>query len=619
MLVGLGVLVLVVASKFVPDPFIAFAQGVVDGSDLAQNAFAGGRMFWGYEAANLLHFGLATLAVGVLLWILNRQMASDKLKVNPASLRLATLALIRLVALDLYAAHGRFNPASDIALSPTNPANIPPVVKFINEREGIDNDTTHHAPRTTFRFTTFTNGEQTFWANVGMYYGWQDIRGYDSIIPRQYAQLMEQILPQQDHALLYNRIGPLRSDLSTMVYGDPYAVLDNPLLDLLNVKYVLTEQIIPNPTWKEIYRDPAIAVYENQEVIARVYRALHRPPRQGRADGSETAIAQSPELKSLNFKESALIEETPADPAALVPASPQLREASISRATANEVFVDINLSDRGWLILSDGWFPGWKAYLRPFGTGENEEIETPIYRADGALRAVYLPKDGQWTVRFVYTPMSFKLGIYVSFLALMSTILLCGYWAWGRFYRPAGQEGDVHLVAKNTLVPTILNLTNKVIDFAYAMMYVRLLGKEGTGQWYFVVAIYGVFEIVSRYGLGTLLTRDVAEDKNRSSRYLTNITVLRTWFWLISMPILALVMWVYWAIGGTDFKLAIGSFTLIDAQNLQGIGSKEIQAIALLAFSMLFSNWADGLSNCFNALKRWNILPGWRPPPTWSR
>ena len=92
-----------------------------------------------------------------------------------------------------------------------------------------------------WRFTTFNvPGEKTFNANVGMYYGWQDIRGYDSIIPRQYAQLMNRIQPQ-DNELLYNRIAPLYAEQG----GDVYAVLDNPLLDLLNVKYVLTEHAHP--------------------------------------------------------------------------------------------------------------------------------------------------------------------------------------------------------------------------------------------------------------------------------------------------------------------------------------------------------------------------------------
>ncbi|MFN8446756.1 MAG: oligosaccharide flippase family protein [Caldilineaceae bacterium] len=608
-LAGLAILAVLALSKFYPAPFVAFAQRIVDGSDLAQNAFADGRMFWGYQAGNLLHFGLVAVGSGLLIGIISYAYKEIGRWGDKGSRKLLTslspYLLIAFAALDLYAAHGRFNPSSDVSLSPLRPENIPPVVKFINEREGIDlaiRNSQSATQNPQFRFTTFqATDEQTFWANVGMYYGWQDLRGYDSVIPRQYAQLMEQIQPQAEHGLLYNRIAPLRGDLSAQATGDPYAVLNNPLLDLLNVKYVLTERYLPNPTWKEIYRDPSIAVYENQEVLPRTFIVPQVE------QSSNFPISN---LQSLDFRKTALIEQPPADPAALTPSSPQLREAQISRATANEVFVDVNLSDRGWLVLADAWFPGWKAYIRPFGAGENEEEETPIYRADGALRAVYIPKDGQWTVRFIYTPMSYKLGLYVSFLALMSTILLGGYWAWGRFYRPVGEAGDVHLVAKNTLIPTILSLTNKVLDFAYAAMYVRLLGKEGTGQWYFVVAIYGVFEIVSRYGLGTLLTRDVAEDKGRSSRYLTNVTILRTLFWLISMPILMAVIWVYWVIGGTDFKLALGPFTLIDAQNIQGIGMLEIQAIALLSLSMLFSNWADGLSNCFNAFEKMEYPAG---------
>ncbi|MEZ4676213.1 MAG: hypothetical protein R2932_18470 [Caldilineaceae bacterium] len=60
-----------------------------------------------------------------------------------------------------------------------------------------------------------------------------------------------------------------------------------------------------------------------------------------------------------------------------------------------------------------------------------------------------------------------------------------------------------------------------------------------------MVAVYGIFEIVSRYGLGTLLTRDVSADKHQSSRYLTNVVALRTLLWLVSLPLLGLVIWFY--------------------------------------------------------------------------
>ena len=614
-LAGLTTLLLVAASLFAPEPFIALGQRIVDGSDLAQMAFADGRMFWSYQAANLVQFGVFALGAGaVVAWMAKkRKLKIEDLRLDDgeagedeeigasdarSSGHLVTFAALLLIALtiaDLWLAHGRFNPASPTALSPLSEAGVPPVVAFINQREGAaDPQSPIVNPQSSmsfplWRFTTFdAPGDKTFNANVGMYYGWQDIRGYDSIVPRQYVEFMNRIAPQENE-LLYNRIAPLYSNVSGDVYGgDIYAVLDNPLLDLLNVKYLLTEHYAPNPSWEEIYRDESMGVYENREVMPRAFivpEARVVPP-------------QEQPLTSADLRDVVFIEETPAATNALTRAGPQVAEANISRYTANDVFVDVNLSDRGWLVLTDAYFRGWKAYIRPFGGGENQETELPILRADSAFRTVYLPEAGQWTVRFVYSPMSFKLGLYISFLAFMTMLFLLLYWAWGKYYRPEATEGDVRTVAKNSLVPMTLNLSNKVIDFAFAMLYVRLLGPEGTGKYYFVVALYGFFEIVSRYGLGTLLTRDVAADKNRSSRYLTNVLSLRTLLWAVSMPVLALVTWFYYNLGSW------GRF------DVQSIGLAEVAAIAIFGLAMLFANWADAFSSTFFAFEKMEYPAG---------
>ena len=193
--------------------------------------------------------------------------------------------------------------------------------------------------------------------------------------------------------------------------------------------------------------------------------------------------------------------------------------------------------------------------------------------------------------------MSFKLGLYVSFLAMMTLLMLLLYWLWGRYYRPEIEEHDVKRVAKNSLVPMGLSLFNKAIDFAFAMLYVRLLGPAGTGEWYFVVAIYGFFEIVSRYGLGTLMTRDVAADRNQSSRYLTNVLSLRTLLWAVCMPLLGLVVFGYWTVGNLW-------------PTLQAINVQEVQALLLLALAMLFANYADALSSMFMAFEKMEYPAG---------
>jgi len=227
-LAGIAILAVVAASLFMPEPFIQLAQRVVDSSDLAQFTFTDGRMFWGYQSLNLIKLGGWLLIAGLLVWGLARTR-------NAKTAQWLAIALIACVVLDLYSVHGRFNPASDITLSPTIAENQPPVVAFLNQHDPPDGNQP-------WRFTTFNRpGEKTLNANVGMYYGWHDIRGYDSVIPRQYVQFMDRIAPQENE-LLYNRIAPLYSNVAA------YDILDNPLLDLLNVKYVLTEHFIPNPT-----------------------------------------------------------------------------------------------------------------------------------------------------------------------------------------------------------------------------------------------------------------------------------------------------------------------------------------------------------------------------------
>ena len=586
---GLAALLVVAASFFIPAPFVNLAQRVVEGSDLAQSAYADGRMFWGYQSVGLARFGTVAAVSGLLLWLLirgNRNASPSREAVDGKPL-IATMqarvvgalpyAFIIVLFLDLYSVQGSFNPATRAALSPLK--NVPPVVQFINQREGVGSDPAiRYAP---FRFTTFDPpGSKTFNANVGMYYGWQDIRGYDSIILGQYVGLMNRIADQSGE-LLYNRIAPIYASGTPANGGNPYAALENPLLDLMGVRYILSELVVPNAdTWTKVYQDDAVRVYENLEAFPRAFiatEAVVLPP------------AEQPLLEA-DLRRTVFIEEQPIADNALIPSSPQIADTSISRYTANNVFIDVNLSDRGWLVLADAFAPGWKAYLRPFGAPEHDEQELTIHRANAAFRAVYLPESGQWTVRFTYSPMSFKIGLYISFLVAMLSLLLLGWWIWGRYYRPEVTANEVRTVAKNSVVPMGLNLANRAVYFVYAMFYLRVLAPEGAGQYAWVITVYGIFEILSRYGLGTLLTREVATDKDQSSRFLTNVLALRTFLWGGSLILMGLVVGGYWFRGN--------------------IGQAELRAVAVFALVMLFANWSDAFSSFFNAFEKMEYPAG---------
>ncbi len=570
LIAGAGALAAVVLSVFVPAPFVALGGRILAASDLARsNGFADAAMAWSYEAGVLAKFGAMAVLTGLVLWWAGRQPTTKPLPAGgaaPASGRPALwpAAACAVLVADLWLFGHAFNPATDPRLLEFKP----PVIAWLQAQRSTEQP---------WRLTSFDGpDEKTLNANSAMTYGLEDVRGYDSIIPRQYVEYMKRIHPQGE--LLYNRIAALYTRLGDRAN---YDVLDHPLLHLLGVRYVVTTHTIPNPGYRLAY-DGEVKVFENERAFPRAFIAA-----EAIAAADQTAALDA--LLRVDPARVVVIEGLAAE-ALPAPASPQLRQARISRYTPREVFVDVNLSDRGWLVLTDNFADGWKAYLRPFGvagegitaSGEAVEQQLPIYRADGTFRAVYIPQAGQWTVRFVYSPRSAILGLYGSFLAGITLILLLGWWAWGRLYR--GDRSEVGRVAKNSAVQMATALMARGIDFAFAMLRLRILSPAGEGAYAFAITFYTTFEIVTRFGLGTLLTRDVAKDCGQARRYLFNVIELRTLLWLASLPVMALVVLAYQR-GG---QLAPGT----------------AETIALFVAALLFANIADAISAVFFAYEQ---------------
>jgi hypothetical protein len=86
-----------------------------------------------------------------------------------------------------------------------------------------------------------------------------------------------------------------------------------------------------------------------------------------------------------------------------------------------------------YLVLRDGWYPEWRAYL--------DGAETPVYPADAAFRAVKVPA-GDHTVEFRYDPVSFRIGAWVSAGALLLILALSVYSPGGktRYIRPTASN-----------------------------------------------------------------------------------------------------------------------------------------------------------------------------------
>lgn len=89
--------------------------------------------------------------------------------------------------------------------------------------------------------------------------------------------------------------------------------------------------------------------------------------------------------------------------------------ATVGRPSPQEVTVDAFSHDGGYLVLTDLYFPGWRA------TVDGRPAE--ILRANYMFRAVELPP-GRHQVRFVYAPFPFFLGVVIAFSAFAACAFL---------------------------------------------------------------------------------------------------------------------------------------------------------------------------------------------------
>jgi hypothetical protein len=92
-----------------------------------------------------------------------------------------------------------------------------------------------------------------------------------------------------------------------------------------------------------------------------------------------------------------------------------LGHASVVERQANSVTVDVNTTSDCYLVLSDAYYPGWKAEMN----GRTAEIFPAYY----AFRGLPVPR-GRHTVRFRYEPWSFYTGLLASVLTMAASVLV---------------------------------------------------------------------------------------------------------------------------------------------------------------------------------------------------
>ncbi len=90
-------------------------------------------------------------------------------------------------------------------------------------------------------------------------------------------------------------------------------------------------------------------------------------------------------------------------------------EAKVTRPSVNEVTVEAEATQPSILVLTDVYFPGWRAEI----DGKAAEI----YRVNAVFRGVKVDA-GRHTVRFIFDPMNLKIGFALFTVGLIAIVFL---------------------------------------------------------------------------------------------------------------------------------------------------------------------------------------------------
>jgi Bacterial membrane protein YfhO len=175
----------------------------------------------------------------------------------------------------------------------------------------------------------------------------------------------------------------------------------------MNVRYFVRMGSTGQPD--PVYSDQHWKVYENRSCLPRawvVHQAVVEP-----SEDSVFGRLRDPGFDPLQI---ALVADNLGEN--LEPAVEGLQEeVRFESYRPNRLELRVQAGSHGLLVLSEMFFPGWKATV-------NGRV-SPIHKTDGLLRGIVIP-DGESRVILQYAPISIMIGAILTFLAPLATLTI---------------------------------------------------------------------------------------------------------------------------------------------------------------------------------------------------
>lgn len=216
-------------------------------------------------------------------------------------------------------------------------------------------------------FRIMTTDSRILPPNFSIMYALESIDLYDPLYLRRYGELiaaMERGEPNINPPFGFNRI------------ITPHAISSS-FLNLLNVKYILSLSDISSTRFRKVFSEGNTKIFENKENLPRAFFVKKIVS----ADNTQDAIEKLFKYSS-NLSEIAVVEGLRGEDLDF-----SKGEVVFESYNPNRIILKTKNSSAGFLVLTDAFFPSWKATI----VSGSERSLVKIYMSDFVFRGIFIP------------------------------------------------------------------------------------------------------------------------------------------------------------------------------------------------------------------------------------
>lgn len=253
----------------------------------------------------------------------------------------------------------------------------------------------------------FGFGDANIKTNFATYFKFYDPNYYDPLYNKRYAEVISYANTGIYPPTIKRSDIEIVDDITINKENDERR---QKLLNLLSIKYFIykNSQIPKNQLQqKTLWENKQWTIKINDHVLPKTYLV-----NSFEVEKNQKMILEKLFSSSFDFYNKVLLEEKPEITFPYIALSHDT--PFIKTYTENKVLIQTNSNTNNILVLTDNYYPGWKAFV--------DGKETKIFRANYTFRGIVLPY-GKHMVTFLYQPLSLRIGFLISIFSLFIYLL----------------------------------------------------------------------------------------------------------------------------------------------------------------------------------------------------